>query len=471
MSIDDQRVKLFLNQDVPLDSISEEKIRHVLSFDDISKIVVLPDIHSKPDNPIPTGIATLTKRTIYPFAIGQEIGCGVRVLKTSLHRDDISDDEINALFKNITSLLRDSLRKDALLSKEEYIDILMDGYKWAEENCPLEKKSKAQKGEPMLPGGIKVPSRRRLLKIIPKDAFRGGFYRFGVLGGGNHFLELQEVDEIFEEDIASEMGLRKGSLVFMFHTGSGVFSKRADNYYGIRYQDHRWDKELRANIRKLLFHSNDFNLGRLPLRYDIFMKKNYKGIPQGTPEAERFLTVLNAALNYSYVNRCLISKFIQESVSKCISAACDIQLVADVAHERIDLEDFNGTPFWVHRNGASRLEYLEGDKTTLVPLPGFPGGPSFLCVPQEGLRASFCSVNHGAGRRLTKSQARKTFEEDEIIDSFKYKKIKLYKLGRENASEQAPEAFKDVHKVLNVLRDTKLTKPVVSTKPLAIIKG
>ena len=140
-------------------------------------------------------------------------------------------------------------------------------------------------------------------------------------------------------------------------------------------------------------------------------------------------------------------------------------------HERIDFERFDDESFWVHRNGASRVACVNNSKESIIPLPGFPGGPSFLCKPEGGLAKSFHSVNHGAGRVLNKSQARDKFSQVEIIKALKKKGVKLYKLGSEDICEQAPLAFKDINKVIAALGDHNLIRPILAVKPLAVIKG
>jgi tRNA-splicing ligase RtcB len=461
----DTRIRLFLSGGVALDAASREKIERMLSLADIRHIAVLPDVHSKPDNPVPTGIVTLTKNTIYAFAIGQEVGCGVRILKTPLTIDDLDARKIESIFAAIKGLLRDNLKKQPFIGRDEYIKILLDGYAWAKENFSLERRPFTQNRGLGLGDSLTMLTPQEALRVIPRDAFRAGLYRLGALGGGNHFLELQVVDTVFEKRRAAALGLEKGDLLFMFHTGAGVFSKRIDNYYGIRYQRHRRDKYLRSQFRKALYHFNDFRLDRLKGRWQIFFAQKYRGIDAASPEARRYLALLNAAFNYSFVNRCFISQFISESVNRMLGRTVELEVIADIAHERIDLERLDGESFWVHRNGACRAE---GE---VLPLPGFPGGPSFLCAPGQGLSKSFYSLNHGAGRVLSKAEAKDKFSQKDIVKDFEEKQIKLYKLGDENVSEQAPLAFKDINAVIETLKGHSLINPILSTKPLAIIKG
>lgn len=471
MNVTDPRVSFFLNQDIALDPASEAKLDQLLrKLKDVERVVVLPDVHSKPDNPVPTGLVIASKNKIYPFAIGQEIGCGVRVLNTSLTEEEVTSDTIDNIFKSIKTLLRDNIKKEALVSKQEYIDILMQGQVYAKEKFFFEEGINFNNLQLRLPEEyLEKVSQRQFIKAIPKDAFLGGLYRLGALGGGNHFLELQVVDKLFDKEKAYEFDLQEGKLIFMFHSGAGVFAKRLDNYYARRIESHRWDKVIRQDFRKLLYHLNDFKLNRFFLRKGIFFKESFKGIPDDTPEARRYMTALRAAFNYSYVNRSFISQFIHDALQESLGIDVKLELVADSPHERIDFDNIGGQNLWVHRNGASRIDYLQ--ERGLFPVPSFPGGPSFLCQAQEGLKGTLCSINHGAGRVFTKKQAKNMFSKDEVLKTFSDKGIKLYKMGDENICEQSPFAFKDIAKLINLLRQSRLLKPVVSTKPLAVVKG
>ena len=177
-----------------------------------------------------------------------------------------------------------------------------------------------------------------------------------------------------------------------------------------------------------------------------------------------------SAFKYSFANRCIITDFVASSLNDIFKDKVKLMAIADVSHERIDCEDFGGNSYWVHRNGASRVAYNQS-QPSIVPLPGFPGGPSFLCAASKGLRESFNSVNHGAGRVLNKSQAKNKFSQTEIIKAFREKNIKLYKLGNEDVSEQAPRAFKDINKIIDTLKEHDLVRPVLALRPLAVIKG
>ena len=158
----------------PLDVASRERIERMLSFDDIRYMAVLPDVHSKPDNPIPTGIVALTKNTLYTFAIGQEVGCGVRILRTPLKIGDLDDQKIDSIFAVIKGSLRDNLRKQPLVGLDEYVKILLDGYSWAKDNFSLEKQAFSQDQGLNLGDLPKSIPSRKALAFIPKDAFWAG---------------------------------------------------------------------------------------------------------------------------------------------------------------------------------------------------------------------------------------------------------------------------------------------------------
>lgn len=462
--------KCFLNDVINIDSLSSEKMQNISSLKDVKEIIVLPDIHSKPDNPVPTGMSLLTNQLIYPSAIGQGIGCGMRVVKTSLSAKDITSEQVDSVFNSLLSLLRDGTRKSSVVSKAEYKNILTDIVPWLRQECPLESESVFQTDSMQLPSSFPSFSSNKKMRMLPKSAVKKGFETLGTLGGGNHFIELQKISEIYDERVANVQGLKKDDLIFMYHTCSGAFGKRLDDFYAKRYQYHRWDKKVKALFKKAFFHFSDFRLDRLAARSEFFRKKDFVGIDMHTLEAEKFIVCFQAALNLAFANRAIILKFIEQSLKQNLDIPLSLDVIADFAHERIDYERFEDGSFWVHRNGAARVGPKFQD-SNIIPLPGFPGGPSFLCSKNTNIKESRFSVNHGAGRNITKQDAKKQFSDDEVMKAFESKKIKLYRKGNGRMSEQAPMAFKDVDQVLKLIEDVKLLNAVAKVEPVAIIKA
>ncbi|MCM8780207.1 MAG: RtcB family protein, partial [Candidatus Omnitrophica bacterium] len=346
---------------------------------------------------------------------------------------------------------------------------LTDALNWAKQKYKIEKESSDfldqiyGESKPAL-------SARDVIFSFPRDAFWGGYFRLGTLGGGNHFLEAQTVDRLIDKPAAERLGLSEGQIIFMFHTGSGVLSKRLDNYYGIRYENNIWYKDLRKRLRKYSFHLGDLRLWRFNKRSSFFFSGKFKGIPADSLEAKRFMVALQASLNYSFANRAIISDFIREALGNTIKKDFSISFLSDTIHERIDYEQFQGNNFWVHRNGAVKVCYRNADME-ILPIPGFMGGPSFLCLPEKGVIDSRYSVNHGAGRVFDKEEAKNKFSSQDIFGALEQKGIRLFKLGKEDIREQAPAAFKDIYKVLESLKSNRLVAPIASTSPLAILKG
>lgn len=459
------RVKIFLGKESDLPVSSREKLQHLLTLKDIVEIIVLPDVHSKPDNPFPTGIATLTKNTIYPYAIGQEIGCGMRVLLTSLEARDMKDQLYDAFFKSVKFSLRDGRKKDPFFSREVYLDILMGKFSLKDSAFDIDRQN-----SPLKDLSGQGTSLRQLLRAIPTEALQSGYYRLGSLGGGNHFLEIQVVKDIFDESLAKRAGLTRGQILIMFHTGSLTISKRLDNYYGIRFEE-KASGAMRKKWRKILFHFHDGRFFRLAKRLELFFGENFEGIPADSPEGRRYWTAFQAIKNYSHMNRAIISEFIKQSLADVFRNKPHVRLLSDADHESIDHERFGTENFWVHRNGATKISHSCRDRMEILPIPSFMGGPTFLCLAGPDIARSRYSVNHGVGRTLTKQEAKKTFSIEEIHQELKEKNIRLYKLGDEDLREQGPRAFKDINEIIPVLKNHRLMDPVAVTHPLAILKG
>ena len=456
----DERIKIFLNGDIDFPENSKRQIEQMFDLDDIQQVVVLPDVHTKEDRTFPKGIAVLTKNTIYPGLISEEMGCGVRAVKTDLYEDNISQDDIDAIFSDFESHLKRVKLKKGLLNKKDYKDLLGGRRDWISREY----------GEHLVGSmdyygigdfGKKIAVKRAL----PLEARIKGYKQFGSLGGGNHFLEMHAVRKIMDEHAAEKVGLNLKQIIFVLHTG-GILPGILTRYYTQKSENKKKEKRFKKNFRKFLFHFNDWNLARASYRLQLFFRKTIKGIPADTPEGVKFLAGLRACMDYTFANRCFLSKVIETALNKRLNNKVNIQTVSDIPHETISREEFSDEKFWVHRYGASRVYPFD-----IVYLPSYMGADSFFCMADEGIEGARFSLNHGVGRNFTKSESKKNFSLQQVEEFLKSRQVRLYDSGNLDILEQAPFAFKDIDLVIKSLQDCRLAKPVVSTTPLAILKG
>ena len=420
--------------------------------------IAMPDIHFGYGFPI-GGVAAFNMRNgiVSPGGVGFDINCGVRLIKSNLSLEDIQDhlDElVDALFKNVPSGV--GSKGKVKLSPEDINNVLDYGAEWAVENGYGWDEDLEVLEEN---GRIKAADSSK----VSDKAKKRGIPQLGSLGSGNHFLEIQVVDEIYNEEVAKVYGLEKGMIVVMVHTGSRGCGHQVCSDY-LRLMDKAY-KTYKIDIA-------DRQLACAPL---------------DSKEAQNYLKAMYAAANYAWANRQMITHWIRESFEEVLGRSArdmDMQIIYDVAHNiaKEETHDFKGNDIevLVHRKGATRafgpgreevpLKYREVGQPVLI--PGTMGTASYvLHGTQTAMEETFGSTAHGAGRILSRSQAKKDYNPEDIVNNMESNGIKVKATSKNVIAEEAPGAYKDVDSVVRVSDSTGIAKLVCKVKPLAVTKG
>ena len=420
--------------------------------------IAMPDIHFGYGFPI-GGVAAFNMRNgiVSPGGVGFDINCGVRLIKSNLRLEDVQDhlDElVDALFKNVPSGV--GSKGKVKLSRDDINDVLDYGAEWAVENGYGWDEDLEVLEEN---GRIKSADSSK----VSDKAKKRGIPQLGSLGSGNHFLEIQVVDEIYNEKAAKAYGLEKGMIVIMVHTGSrGCGHQICSDYLRIMdkaYKNHKID----------------------------IADRQLACAPIDSKEAQNYLKAMYAAANYAWANRQMITHWIRESFEDVLGKSArdmDMQIVYDVAHniakEETHVFKGNNVDVLVHRKGATRafgpgreevpLKYREVGQPVLI--PGTMGTASYvLHGTQTAMDETFGSTAHGAGRVLSRSQAKKDYNPDDIVTNMENNGIKVKATSKNVIAEEAPGAYKDVDSVVRVSDSTGIAKLVAKVKPLAVTKG
>ncbi|WP_298519413.1 RtcB family protein [uncultured Methanobrevibacter sp.] len=418
----------------------------------------LPDIHFGYGFPI-GGVAAFSMRNgiVSPGGVGFDINCGVRLIKSNLTLADIEEhlDELTEkLFKNIPSGVGS---KGKIRLDEGEIDKVLDygaewavenGYGWPEDLEVLEENGRMVDADS---------------SIVSDKAKKRGIPQLGSLGSGNHFLEIQEVDEIFNEEVAKVFGLEKGMIVIMVHSGSRGCGHQVCSDY-LRQMDKAY--------KKYKIQIDDRQLACAPL---------------DSKEAQNYIQAMSAAANYAWANRQLMTHWIRETFEEVLGKSAkdmEMDIVYDVAHNIVKMESHKvynrEEDLLVHRKGATRAfgpgreEVPEKYRAVGQPvlIPGTMGTASYvLHGTQTAMDETFGSTAHGAGRILSRSQAKKDYNPDEITGEMESKGIKIKATSKHVIAEEAPGAYKDVDSVVRVSDSTGIAKLVAKLKPLAVCKG
>ncbi len=428
-----------------------EQIKNVASLPHIVKhALVMPDGHEGYGFPI-GGVAAFDyeKGIISPGGVGYDINCGVRLIKTNLTYDEIREKIkplTKALFKNIPSGVG---REGKLhLSIDELDEVAKIGVKWAVEKGYGEKKdierieeNGSMEGKP---------------EFVSKRAKKRGKNQLGTLGAGNHFLEIQKVEKIFNKDIAKKFGLHKDQVVIMIHTGSRGYGHQICSDY----------------VFEILSKTNN-SLPDKELAYAYF----------NSDLGQKYFGAMKAAVNFAFTNRQLITHWTREVFYNFFENV-ELELLYDVAHNIAKIEehfvDGEKRKLIVHRKGATRAfpkgrSELKGIYYNIgqpVLVPGSMGTASYVLIGTEkALEMTFGSTCHGSGRVMSRKKAKETHNYNKLINNLNKKGIYIISASQRGILEEAPDAYKDVDEVVRSLDIEGISKPVSRNIPLAVVKG
>jgi tRNA-splicing ligase RtcB len=421
--------------------------------------LAMPDIHWGYGFPIGGVAATETKDgVVSPGGVGYDINCGVRLLRTSLSEDEVRpriDQLISALFHNVPSGLGSEGK--IRIGQKDMNQLMIEGARWAvKRGLGLDEDLDATEDGGCLIGAD--PSK------VSDKAMKRGMPQAGTLGSGNHFLEIQVVKEIFDAEVATVMGITDiGQVLVLIHTGSR----------GLGHQictDH-----LRI-------------LEQAVSRYGIKLPdRQLACAPVESKEGQDYLGAMACAANYAWANRQCIAHWVRESFSEILGKSTEklgMRQIYDVAHNIAKIEEHavNGrsVKVCVHRKGATRAfpaghkdtpkRYKEVGQPVLV--PGDMGRCSFVAVgTQKAISETFGSTCHGAGRVLSRGAAKRGIRGADIVRELGSRGI-LVKAGSMSAlAEEAPQAYKDVAEVIDVVHRAGISRKVAMATPIAVIKG
>lgn len=421
--------------------------------------LAMPDMHFGYGLPIGGVVATDAKKdgVITPGGVGFDINCGVRMLRTNLSRADVKDKMhalVDGLFANIPTGV--GAKGDLRLSQADFDKMLVKGAKWAVENGygSADDLDRIEAGG-CLPGAD--PDK------ISDKAYERGRGQLGTLGSGNHFAEIQYVQKIFDEKAANALGLWEGQITLMIHTGSRGFGHQVCTDYL---------KVMEASVRKYGFNLPDRQLACAPI---------------DSPEGRDYLAAMRAAANFGFTNRQMIMHWARETFLHVLGLSprdLGMALIYDVAHNIVKFEehevDGKKMMLAVHRKGATRAfppghpetPELYRDIGQPVIIPGDMGTNSYILVGTEkGMKETFGSACHGAGRVMSRAAAVKACRGRSIEREMEDMGVTVRYTGRDALKEEIPEAYKDIDQVVDVVHNAGIAKRVAKLKPIGVIKG
>jgi tRNA-splicing ligase RtcB len=424
----------------------------------ISYSLAMPDIHWGYGFPI-GGVAAFNMEDgiVSPGGVGYDINCGVRLVTTALVASEIRPrikELVGVLFKNIPTGV--GSRGKIRLSTKEEKKVAVQGSSWAVKKGLGTNEDLARTEDQGVIRGADP-------ETVSERAYKRGHDELGTLGSGNHFLEIQTVEEIYDNKIANVFNLFEGQLTVLIHTGSRGFGHQiCDDFL----------KEMGTRVREAGFDLPDRQLACAYINSEI---------------GRRYLSAMACAANYAWANRQIIMHWTRETFEKVLEISprdLRMDLLYDVCHNIAKIEkhtvDNKDITLCVHRKGATRSlppghpNVPEIYRTVGQPvlIPGDMGTYSYvLAGSQQALDETFGSTCHGAGRVLSRKQAIKVARGRAINRELEDKGIYVQSRGRTTLMEEMPEAYKDISLVVEAVHMAGLAKKVAKLRPLGVIKG
>ncbi len=425
----------------------------------VNNSLAMPDIHWGYGFPIGGVAATDIDEggVVSPGGVGFDINCGVRLLKTNLELDDIKDrleDLIYRLFSDVPAGV--GSKGDIRVGAKEEKEILIKGARWAvEKGFGTEEDLECTEENGEIPGADP--------QAVSERAFERGKAQSGTLGSGNHFLEVQLIDQLYDRQACDTLGLNLGQVMVMIHSGSRGFGYQICEDYA---------RKMVESLAKYKINVPDRQLACAPVN---------------SSEAKAYLGAMRCAANYAWANRQCLMHLTRQAFEKVFGSSWQklgMFLIYDVAHNiaKIETHRVNGQDkkLCVHRKGATRAfgpghpdipeRYRKIGQPVII--PGDMGRNSYLLVGTEkAMQETFGSTCHGAGRLKSRTAALKAINSDMLLKELRSKGIIVKASGRNTLAEEAPMAYKDVNDVVDVVANAGIGKRVCRMRPLGVVKG
>ncbi|MDW7651555.1 MAG: RtcB family protein [Bacillota bacterium] len=415
-------------------------------------VVGMPDIHAGFGLPIGGVMAARAEGGIVSAgAVGMDINCGVRLLSTKISAAKLDKPVLRALMAAVEKRIPAGIGRASRhrkLCRDALPDVLARGARGLVEHGYGTAADLACTEEGGCLDGADIHA--------VSDCALKRTSQLSTLGGGNHFLEFGFVAETYDSETAEQFGLQKGMLTVLIHTGSRGFGHQICKDY---------TEILSVAAKKYGIH---------------LLAKGLACCPTESPEGRAYLSAMACAVNFAFANRQLITYDVREAFAEVFADSGEefgLDVVYDVAHNIAKFETHHGENLLVHRKGATRAlppghpqnpDRFCGSGHPVI-IPGSMNSPSYVLTGTEAVRETFCSVNHGAGRVMSRSAARKAISREQFMASVG--EVLLNTRDYKQLLDEAPPAYKDINDVVDTLAEVGLTKKIARLCPLAVIKG
>lgn len=443
-------------------ALSDQSLEQLVNTSTLPGIVryalAMPDIHQGYGFSIGGVVATrASDGVISPGGVGYDINCGVRLLASDMEEGEVRphlSDLATALYSKIPSGV--GVAGFIRLSDDDMKQVLETGARWTLKKGMARREDLVHTEEEGAMPGARADK-------VSREAQKRGRDQLGTLGAGNHFAEIDVVEEIFDDEIARAFGLFRGQVVVQIHCGSrGLGHQVCTDYV----------QEFQAAIKKYGIVLPDRQLVCAPVQ---------------SPEGQSYTAAMIAAANFAWANRQALVHQTRQAFESALAGKVkgwDLRQVYDIAHNMAKIEshevDGKATHVCVHRKGATRAfgpgsyvlppDYKEAGQPVLV--PGSMGTASYVLAGTEGsMRQTFGSTCHGAGRQMSRAAAKKQVRGQQLRAELESDGIEIRAGSMSGLAEEAPIAYKDVSRVVDIVHNAGIARKVARLRPIAVVKG
>lgn len=445
---------------------SDAILREIAKVEGVVQVVSFPDCHHKPSKEAPSSLAVATENTYVPNFSSVNQNCGMCYLQT-----DVADDQLNVqALDRLVDLFRAHVpvantNNHVVLGREDVEQTILRGAAYACDRYDLETGSlgrmekrgnelEAVDGEP-----------KSLCKLLPDSIYQEGQRQFGHLGGGNHFIEIQKVSEVFDHKACEAYDVQLGRVFILYHTDSLSFGGQIGFLYGSRCIPY-WKNRVRLAMQKLAFHGP--RLVHSPWWNAVFGRQNFNPVRVDTAVGRTMLAANHLNANFGYANRAAIGKWLIDALRQ-FDPCSNGRLFVDSNHNSITREIINGQSLYVHRHNAVRLQpadYLPADspfKLYGVPviLPGFNDTSSFLSLPGPAAANTLLSADHGGAKLMGRM---------ENLGDGPMSVTRKYSYRKSEVVEVPHRGDRGMEVLIRTLGDAKIIKAMARMTPLAVLK-
>jgi RNA-splicing ligase RtcB len=464
------QLRVFESEEAPADLAAIEGLHERLADADLAApAVVLPDFHQKPNMEAPSSLAVATLDTVRPTLTSASVNCGMALVALGIERPTL--DSITEFYRRARTAhpFPPTYRRD--LTRDEVVRCAAHGGRFAVERFDVDPEVLAQVEERGHVDVERFGGIERARRELPWSVQQLSRIRFATIGPSNHFVELQEVEELLDPDAAALLGLEVGQVTMQYHGGGGSLPGELGLLYGRRK---RYPRPVRMQmaVQKPLFHlAGSRSWQELKLRRRLYFSRDYPPVDRHGREGERLLLANAMAMNYGFAFRVAAYSWLSRLAHECLGSP-QPRLVVDSPHNSIYEEEVDGRSALVHRHNAARVytaaelpdHPVFGKIGQPLLLPGTNRTSSYVCIPGERAEESLRSVCHGAGSTIKSLVGRGLSGPDpegRITHRFGY--------AQEHPTEVEQLDDRGVDAALTILADERVVRPVARLRPFAVL--